>query len=218
MSMSRRRRVLRASAGVVGPVSFVSGWALGGAMRPEYSPVHEAISQLARIGAPHRPVMTTAFVAFGVAVPVFAPVLSDSLDAGKALTWSLSLAGLATLGVAAFPLARSGGSTEDLVHSTFATLGYIGMALTPMLGAAAFHRLAHFRAAAASGTVGAVSAASLVATAFASDVGLFQRLGLGVVDAWLVVMAISVLRSGNGWAAAAPVHSRVLRPPWDAST
>jgi hypothetical membrane protein len=178
-------------------MSFVGGWVVAGELRPGYSPLREAISQLARIGAPHRPLMTTAFVAFGVTVPAFAPVLAHSLGVGKELTCSLSLAGLATLGVAAFPLSRSGGGAEDLVHGIFATLGYIGMALSPMFGAVALHRRGHTRAAVASGAVGVVSAASLAATAFASDVGLFQRLGLGVVDAWLVVMAISILRGGD---------------------
>jgi hypothetical membrane protein len=199
MSMgTRRRRLPAASAGVVGPLSFIGGWVAAGALRPEYSPVREAISQLARLGAPHRPLMTTAFVAFGVTVPVFAPVLADSLGAGKPLTASLSLAGLATLGVAAFPLSRAGGGAADLVHGTFATLGYVGMAISPMFGAAGLFRRGHVHAAVASGTVGLVSAAALAATAFAFDVGLFQRLGLGVVDAWLVVMAVSILRARDG--------------------
>jgi hypothetical membrane protein len=193
-----RRRLLAASAGVIGPVSFVAGWAAAGALRPDYSPLREAISQLARLGAPYRPLMTTAFVAFGVTVPVFAPVLADSLGAGKPLRGSLWLAGFATLGVAAFPLSRPGGGAEDLVHGTFATLGYIGMAVSPMIGATSLYRRGHLQSAVVSGAVGVVSAAALVATAFVSDFGLFQRLGLGVVDAWLVVMAISILLAGDG--------------------
>jgi hypothetical protein len=195
---TRRPRLLAASAGVAGPVSFVGGWVWAGAMRPGYSAMHEAISQLARLGAPHRALMTTAFVTFGVTAPVFAPVLADSLKAGRRLTGSLSLAGVATLGVAACPLSSSGGGVQDFVHGSLATLGYAGMALTPMFGAAALHGRGKFRAAVASGAVGVVSAASLVATGFSPDVGLFQRLGLGVVDAWLVVMAISILRTERG--------------------
>jgi hypothetical membrane protein len=190
MTRERRRRLIGASAGVIGPASFVGGWMLAGAMRPGYSALLEAISQLAREGAPHRGIMTTAFVAFGVTVPVFAPVLADSLGAGKALRVSATVAGLATLGVAAAPLSASGAGIVDLVHGSFATLGYAGMALSPMLGALAFRRRGDVGAAVASAAAGLVSAASLVATAFAADVGLFQRLGLGVVDVWLVLMAI----------------------------
>jgi hypothetical membrane protein len=193
--LTQRRRLLGASAGITGPAAFVGGWVAAGAMRPGYSALHEAISQLARLGAPHRSLMTTAFVTFGVTVPVFAPVLTDSLGAGKLLTGSLSAAGLATLGVAGVPLSRVAGGTQDLVHGTFAILGYGGMALAPMFGAVALLRRGEIRAARASGAVGLVSAGSLVASAFASDVGLFQRLGLGVVDLWLVVMAISILRA-----------------------
>lgn len=193
-TMTRRRRVVGACAGVIGPASFVGGWAVAGATRPGYSALREAISQLARVGAPHRVLMTAAFVSFGVAVPVFAPVLADSLDAGKALTASVSLAGLATLGVAAVPLSASGAGVADVVHGTLATLGYLGMALSPMLGAAALYRRGARGAAGVSAVIGVVSAASLATTTFASDVGLFQRLGLGVVDVWLAVAAISILR------------------------
>jgi hypothetical membrane protein len=192
--MSERLRRLGASAGVVGPVAFVGGWLIAAAIRPGYSSVQEQISQLARLGAPHRALMTAAFIGFGVTVPAFAPVLDDSLGTGRVLACTLSLAGLATLGVAAVPLSRSGGGLEDVAHGTFATLGYIGMALSPMTGAVAFYRRHQFTAAGVSGAAGIVSAASLAATPFVSThIGLFQRLGLGVVDAWLVVMAISIL-------------------------
>jgi hypothetical membrane protein len=190
------RRLVGACAGVVGPVSFVSGWVVVAAMRPGYSAVREAISQLARVGAPHRGLMTAAFVSFGATVPVFAPVLADSLDAGKALKASVSIAGLATLGVAAVPLSSSGEGTADLLHGMLAVLGYCGMALSPLCGAVALYRRGDTTAAAASVVTGVVSAASLAASTFASDVGLFQRLGLGVVDAWLSVMAISILDGG----------------------
>jgi len=195
---ARRRELIGALAGAVGPVSFVGGWIVAGAIRPGYSPVREAISQLAREGAPHRGLMTTALAIFGVTVPVFAPVLVDALGANKALQGSVSLAGLATLGIAAVPLSLSGEGIADVVHGTLASLGYFGMALSPILGGIALYRRGATRAAAASGIVGVVSAASLAATVFVSDVGLFQRLGLGVVDAWLTINAISILTSSSG--------------------
>lgn len=192
--MTERLRHLGAAAGVAGPVAFVGGWLTAAAIRPGYSSVREQISQLARLGAPHRALMTAAFIGFGVTVPLFAPVLDDSLGARRALTCSLSLAGIATLGVAAVPLSRSGGGTEDIAHGALATAGYIGMALSPMVGAVAFFRRRQVTAGVLSGTAGVVSAASLAATPFVSgQVGLLQRLGLGVVDAWLVIMAILIL-------------------------
>lgn len=196
--MNGRLRRLAASAGVLGPAAFVAGWLTAGAIRPRYSAVQEQISQLARIGAPHRFLMTGAFICFGVTMPVFAPVLDDFLGTRKALTSSVSLAGLATLGVAAVPLSLSGGGTEDVVHGTFATLGYIGMALSPLIGAVAFYRRRRIAAAAVSGLTGVVSAAALASTPFvSSNFGLLQRLGLGVVHAWLVVMAILILDAGD---------------------
>lgn len=208
--MNERLRALGASAGLLGPVAFVSGWLTAGAIRPGYSAVQEQISQLARLAAPHRWLMTGAFICFGVSVPVFAPVLDDSLGTRKALTFTVSLAGLATLGVAAVPLSVSGGGTEDVLHGTFATLGYIGMALSPMIGAVAFYRRRRVAAAGISALTGLVSAGALLSTPFVSShFGLLQRLGLGVVDAWLVVMAISILDGHR------PVAIDNLRPATD---
>jgi hypothetical membrane protein len=173
---------------------FVGGWITAGLLRPGYSPVHEAISQLARLGAPNRLLMTAAFVGFGVTVPMFAPVVSGALGAGKPLTAALALAGVATLGVAAVPLSRSGGGTRDLIHGALATTTYVGMALSPLLGAAAFYRRHNPGGATASALLGLIAAGSLAATPFVTDVGLYQRLGLGVVDTWILVMAVSILR------------------------
>ena len=137
----------------------------------------------------------------------FRPILDDFLATHKALTCSLSLAGVATLGVAAVPLSRSGGGFEDVAHGALATLGYIGMAVSPMIGAVAFFRRRQIAAAGASALAGVVSAAALAATPFVSaDTGLLQRLGLGVVDAWIVAMAISILAGGRATrAVTAPV-------------
>lgn len=191
---STRMAYLGAAAGIFGPACFVGGWAAAAAIRPGYSPVHEAISQLARLGAPNRSLMTAAFIGFGVAVPIFAPFVSRRLGAGRVLTATVALAGLATLGVAAVPLSLRGGGTRDVVHGALATTGYVAMALAPVLGGIALWRRGNLVAAAASGAAGILSAASLSCTVLvADDRGLFQRLGLGVVDAWFAAMAVTML-------------------------
>lgn len=163
--------------GVVGPVAFVAAWAVGGERTPEYSPVHDAISRLAEVGAPARPLMTAGFVAFGLAVPAFAAGARHRL--GPASAAALAVAGIATLGVAALPLEAG---VDDTPHAVAATIGYAGMAAAPLLVRGRSR---------GDLAVGVLAAASLVATAAGPAHGLFQRLGLGLVDAWIVRRALA---------------------------
>ena len=181
-----------ALCGVTGPVAFVGGWLVNGLRTDGYDPVVQAISQLAREGAPTRVSMTLCFLAFGTLVPLWARTVAAELDA-PALRPAVMVAGLATVAVAALPLAREAGGTQDLLHAVAAGTGYVAMALTPLLAVAPLRRAGRSTAAALSGAVGVVSTVSLVATVVAESSGLFQRLGLGVVDLWHVVVAGWVL-------------------------
>lgn len=176
-----------ALTGIAAPASFVTGWVVGGARARDYSSLHDAISQLARVGAPTRPVMTAGFLGFGLLALPWARTLAGSLD-DRRLLGSVGLAGLSTLAVAALPL---GGPLGDGAHALTAGLGYVGMAVSPLLGAGSLTG----RARAASYTVGAVSAACLAGSLFGAYDGGFQRLGLGVVDGWFIAMAVRSLRT-----------------------
>ena len=183
-----------AVCGIVGPSAFVGAWLVGGLLTDGYDPLADAISQLAREGAPTRALMTGGLVAFGVLIPVWAVRLGQALDS-RAVRNAVAVAGLATLGVALLPLTREGGQPQDVGHAVVAGTGYVAMALTPILAVAPLRRLGHERAAAASATVGAVSATALVGTLLLADrSGGLQRLGLTVVDAWHVVAAVWMLR------------------------
>lgn len=174
---------LRQVAGVVGPSAFVGAWLVGGLLRDGYDPVEQTISRLAEQGSPTTPVMTAGFLAFGVLVPVWATTLRP-----RALRVSATTSGLATLVVAAARLSRDGGTTADTVHHAAAAVGYLAQAASPLVGAAALPRPALSR------TVGAGAVASLVASLVdAPHAGLWQRLGLGLVDAWFVAVALHAL-------------------------
>ncbi|HEX4905724.1 MAG TPA: DUF998 domain-containing protein [Acidimicrobiales bacterium] len=164
---------MKVAAGVLGPTAFVAAWAIAGARRAGYSPVDDAISRLAEVGASSRPLMNAGFVTFGVAVPTFAVAARQAL--GPPATAALVVAGLSTLGVAATPL----GPGPDTAHGVFAGIGYLAMAAAPVLADRRRGAL-----------VSAIAAASLVATTVGPAHGMFQRLGLGVVDAWIVVTAL----------------------------
>lgn len=183
---------LRAAGGVIGPVVFVGAWSLSGLSARDYSAVHDAISQLAETGAPTRAAMTAGFVAFGIAVPVYGTALRSTLDGWA---WATAIAtGFATLGVAAVPL---GAPTRDTIHGSIATAGYLTLAATPLLASRAFARAGRVAWARASVISGIASAACLLATLPGPAHGLFQRLGLGAVDIWIVATAIEIMRTGR---------------------
>jgi hypothetical protein len=138
--------------------------------------------------------MTGGLIVFGLLLPVWAVVLGRRLGS-RPVQAAATVAGLATLAVAALPLTREPGGTQDLLHAVAAGTGYLAMALTPLLAVRPLRRAGHPGAAAASAVVGVLSAAALVGTLLAGDVaGALQRLGLGVVDGWHVVAAFVVLR------------------------
>jgi hypothetical membrane protein len=180
---------VRALAGVVGPTAFVSAWATGGAIsRRDYSPIDDAISRLAAIGADTRPLMTAGFIVFGCALPLFSTALRSAVP-GKA--WITAAAtGIATLGVAATPLDRS--AFVDGAHGFAATVGYITLAATPLLAVESLRRAGHRRLALSGAAAGAVSAVSLALSTTSLPTGFFQRLGLTASDCWIVVTAIAI--------------------------
>lgn len=195
-----RQDRLAAACGIAGPAAFVGAWAVGSAVRRGYDPLQDTISHLAEDGASTRPLMTAGFVAFGVLVPVWARTLGDRLSS-RALGAVVATAGIATLGVAAFPVTPSGGTTRNTLHAVAAGTGYLAMAATPALAVHPLLRRGSRRAAVASAAVSAVSFASLVASLLVGDgvrvgSGGYQRLGLTVVDGWHVVAAMGVLRGG----------------------
>ncbi|MEZ5183845.1 MAG: DUF998 domain-containing protein [Acidimicrobiales bacterium] len=178
---------------VVGPVAFVSAWAVGGARTPGYDPVADAISRIAAVGAPHRSLMTAGFVAYGVAVGVGSAALARSNLSGT-WGWAALNAG-ATLAVAATPLERS--EAVDLLHGVAATTGYASITVLPLVAARSLRRLGLDRAATASLATGAISAACLAATTLGPGKGALQRTGLLAGDAWLVAVGIALWRSGR---------------------
>jgi hypothetical membrane protein len=131
--LSSRR--LLGLGGIIGPAAFVTAWAVLGARKAGYNPVTDQISRLAAAGVPERPAMSAGFVVFGLAVPAYGLALRRSLP-GPAWTTAVAT-GLATLGVAAFPL---DGPAGDTPHAIAAGIGYATLAATPLLAARPLHR------------------------------------------------------------------------------
>lgn len=171
---------------------FVGSWALLGAVRARYSPIHDAISDLAAVHASTRVFMTTAFVVFAIGLACYARALRAALP-GPA--WiAAATTGAATLLVAAFPLDHS--STIDSVHGVCAGLGYVTLAATALLSVRPLMRLGRPSTARVAAAAGSVSAVALALTLGGSLHGLLQRTGLTAGDAWVVTSAIAIRRGG----------------------
>jgi hypothetical membrane protein len=181
---------LGALSGIAAPASFITGWVVGGLQAKDYSPIQDAISQLARIDAPTRTVMTAGFLGFSAFAPFWATTLAKALDEPR-LRLSLGAATVGTFGVAVLPL---GASFGDGPHAAAAGVAYVGMASAPLVGGRALARAGHRSAARASYAVGGISVAALVGSLTGVADGGLQRLGLTVVDAWFVVLAVRELR------------------------
>jgi len=208
------RERLLAAAGVIGPGAFITDWAILGARAKNYSPVSDAISELARMHAPTRPAMTAGFLVFSAALPTYAIALRQSLP-GHA--WKFAAAnGLATLGVAAFAL---GTPTSGDIHGVFAGLAYASLAATPIAAGVVLRRGGHQALARTSIATGLACAAALVASVVGPDQvhGLLQRVGLTIGDAWIIVSAISMMRGailmpGNDTASPPAASDKITDP------
>jgi hypothetical protein len=174
--MHRRTR-LAALGGVVGPLAFISAWAVLGARTKHYDPTRDPISRLAAIGAPTRGAMTGGFLAFSAGLLLYVLAVRDRLPRVAALAAANAVA---TLGVAALPLEGFGGSAG---HALAAGSGYLTLAAMP----------------AASGLRGGKLLSTAIAVALGLSVagtertGLFQRTGLTIGDAWIVATALWLL-------------------------
>jgi hypothetical membrane protein len=188
MSTGARRCAL---GGIVGPATFVGAWSIGSVAASHYSAIDDAISRLAEVGAPTRALMTAGFVGFGVGLLIYSLALRAALPGWSWLTAAAT--GLATLGVAAAPLGRS--SRGDTMHGLFAGAGYITLALTPLVAAGPLRRAGRRLAASLSIAVGVGAGISLLATTATDLNGLFQRIGLTIVDVWIVATAVEILRN-----------------------
>lgn len=180
---------MAALGGVIGPAAFIGAWATGAAVTTrEYSSIDDAISRLAAVGADSRPLMTTGFVVFGVSLPIYATALRR-VTSGPA--WLMAAAtGIATLGVAATPLDHS--ATIDRWHAVFAGVGYVTLALTPLLAARSLRGQGHPALAGVGVGAGAVSGICLALTTSSLPSGLFQRIGLTATDLWIAITAVAI--------------------------
>jgi hypothetical protein len=108
------------------PLLLIGGWTVAATRQPGgFDPVSQTISALAARGAADRWLMTAALGGVGVGYLVTALGLRDAAPPGRLV---LGCGGLATVGVAAFPLSESG---ESGAHTVAAGLAFVSVAAWP---------------------------------------------------------------------------------------
>lgn len=164
------------------PVFLIGGWTLAARLQAGgFDAVTDSISALAARGADHRGVMTAALVGTGLCHLGTALALRAAARPGRLV---LALGGLATLGVAAFPLPAEGGSPA---HAVTAGVAFVSLAGWPAL--------ARGRA----GLVASVVLGALVAWFFAEllgggdRVGLSERVAAGAQALWPLAAVLTAL-------------------------
>jgi hypothetical protein len=111
------------------PVLLIGGWTAAAARQPDgFDPISQTISALAARGATDRWLMTAALGAVGVSYAMTALGLRDAALPGRVV---LGCGGLATVGVAAFPLSESG---QSVAHTAAASIAFVSVAAWPAVG------------------------------------------------------------------------------------
>ncbi|MDQ6798633.1 MAG: hypothetical protein M3011_11570, partial [Actinomycetota bacterium] len=84
------------------------------------------------------------------------------------------------------------------VHNALAGVGYLALVATPLLAARPLAEVGHHRAAVASLVAAGAAGVCLVATLVGPAHGLYQRVGLTIVDAWLMASALVLIGRTRG--------------------
>ncbi|MGB0113703.1 MAG: DUF998 domain-containing protein, partial [Ilumatobacteraceae bacterium] len=156
--------------------------------RHDLSPSADAISRLAAAGAETRWLMTTGIITFGVGVGTFAFAIRRVLDG---LVWvAIGATALATAAIAAAPLDVS--ERLDRVHGVLAAIGYVTLVAAPLLAGHPLRDRGFDRLAVSGRAAASVAAVALGLSVTALPTGLLQRLGLTLVDLWLIALATLV--------------------------
>lgn len=190
-------------AGVLGPLAYITTWAVLGAVADHYDPTSQAISELGAVGAPTRPWMSLGFVVFGLAALPFAHALRRGLPvAADAVAVLAAVSGVMTVAAAVFPCTPGcpgpAGEPTDVAHVAVAAVGYAALIATPLLVGRQLDRAGRWpRFAAWSWAAGVVSVALIVpwtVGAFGDHGGAAQRAFNTLADLWWVSAGVLLLR------------------------
>lgn len=176
------------------PVLSVGGWAIAAAVQPpaSYSPVRQTVSVLAGHAATHRWIVTTSLCLMGACYLAGAAGLR-LLDPVARVC--LVVAGVAALGVAAFPEPAHGSSGRHVVCTV---IGAVTIAFWPALvarpGSVAVAAIGRRRSAAAVVASLVLGAWLAIQARDGSALGLAERVSSALQVTWPAVVALALRR------------------------
>ncbi len=194
--------------GVSAPLIYLGVIAVGGAMRPGYSHLNQAVSELTEAGAPDRVPLSIALaamevcsIAFGLGYFALVHRLDRRLAASAGL---MAVIGVIGLGFARFPMDPVGNAItfDGLMHLGIVTVSALAAIASVLLAWLGWRRVPAARAlAVASFAVLAVMLTSGVISGYvgvnaAAGIGLWQRINTGAFGLWQIATAVFLLRHG----------------------
>ncbi len=198
---------LAASFGVVGPLVFVLGIILAGALTPGYSHFSEPVSQLAAFGQPYPAIQMTGFVVFGLSMVAVAYGLRHRLGSGGSASTGAFLIALGGVSMVATGLFRADPMDQDpmslsgTVHLSTAMVLFPGLIAGFIVLSRSMKRSDHWRDLATFSLIaGLAGLFFLLAYFFAFDlqpdwVGVWQRLLAGTYVIWFLTVSLRIRRS-----------------------
>ena len=199
---------LAVAQGITAPVIYLGVIVVGGARRPGYSHLHQAVSELTEAGAPDRvglnialAVMELLTVAFGLGYFVAVRQVDRHLAASAAL---MVVIGVAGLGFARFPMDPVDApiTFDGGMHLVLVSISAVAAIAAVLLAALGWRRVQGTRGL---GVFSFAMLAAMVASGVISGyvganggpgIGVWQRINTGAFGLWQVATALFLLQRG----------------------
>ncbi len=201
--------VLPAFPGIIGPILFTVVWVFLGSIQPGYDHLAQAISELGAVGAPNAIIMNAVgFVPSGLLIVAFALGLHRGIRGEKRSKMGPALlalvgAGIAGAGIFSVNMADFQSFTSIMHILAFSLVFFAGGWLAPLVLARrlkedvrwqGYRRYSLVTGALLFGLLGFPLLGLTVLPVLLQIAGLWQRLFLGVLFLWIVVMADRLFR------------------------
>lgn len=196
--MSQRSYAL---CGLAAPVIFVSAIVVFAALRPDYSHLTNAVSELGVFDAPHALAWNLiGFILVGLLIALFGAGLGRATSASGGIDsaglW-LIVSGLGFAGAGAFPANMEArfASPWTILHLVMSTVCFVTFIVAAFAFGKRFSRLPAWTGMAriSSGTAW-LAIASMLLRAMPLMPGVMQRISFGVYLLWVLIMAMALWR------------------------
>jgi len=201
-----------ALAGIAGPLLWLAAWIYCGSIRPGYDPINQAISELAERGSVTESIMRPmGFYGPGLLVSIFGFCIWK-FSPYRAVSFFVTLNGLSRIIAGLFPCDTGcpaiATSFSQGMHNAAGSLSALSLIVAAILYSWRARKiqsanwLAWYSIAAA--VVSLVFVGLVARSGFTPDridLGLFQRLGFGLMNLWVALLALREFRLADSAAA-----------------